>query len=154
RNGKTRTLYTPGELENTEPEMTGRPLEEYMAMTSAETAVNMQHALQAIASHLSKVPGRKNLIWITGSFPLLVKTEHVATDYSEEMKKAARALNDANVGLYPVDARGLVALFGRGGGLLVAGLDTMNNLAKQTGGHAYYADNGIEQLIREAVEDS
>ena len=34
------------------------------------------------------------------------------------------------------------------------GIDTMNDLAGLTGGRAFYADNGIDSLIEEAVEDS
>ncbi len=70
------------------------------------------------------------------------------------MQAAARALNEANVALYAVDARGLVGGFGKQFGFTIAGLDTMNTLAGLTGGRAYYADNGIDALIREAVEDS
>ncbi len=70
------------------------------------------------------------------------------------MKEAARALNDANVALYAVDARGLV--FGTRGawGLTIPGLDTMNNLAGLTGGKAFYVDNALDSLIEESVEDS
>ncbi|HEY2843904.1 MAG TPA: VWA domain-containing protein, partial [Bryobacteraceae bacterium] len=93
--------------------------------------------------------GRKSLIWVTGSFPLLVRTAHETKDFSQDMKEAARALNDANVALYAVDARGLI-----GTGLMAPGLDTMNDLAGHTGGKAFYADNGIDSLIKAAVEDS
>jgi hypothetical protein len=70
------------------------------------------------------------------------------------MKEAARALNDANVALYAVDARGLVGGFSAIFGLTIPGLDTMNTLAGLTGGRAFYADNGLDSLIEESVEDS
>ena len=74
------------------------------------------------------------------------------------MKEAARALNDANVALYAVDARGLVvgnfANARRAWGLTMPGIDTMNDLAGLTGGRAFYADNGLDSLIEESVEDS
>jgi len=108
-----------------------------------------KNALEAIAHHLAPVPGRKSLIWVTGSFPLLLKTEHETRDFSQDMKEAARALNDANVALYAVDARGLTL-----GGLTIPGIDTMNNLAGLTGGRAFYVDNGLDSLIEEAVDDS
>jgi VWFA-related protein len=65
-------------------------------------------ALIAIARHLAQVPGRKNLIWVSGSFPLLIQGPHETIDYSQDVDAAARALNDANVAVYPVDARGLM----------------------------------------------
>ncbi len=114
-------------------------------LTANEKVLNVKQALEAIAHHLAPVPGRKSLIWVTDSFPLLIKTEHDTKDFSKDMKEAARALNDANVALYAVDARGLVVgNFGsaRGPwGLTMPGIDTMNDLAGLTGGKAFYADN-------------
>jgi VWFA-related protein len=134
-----------------------------------------QKALIAIARHLAKVPGRKNLIWVSGSFPLLIVKPHEVIDYSKDVDAAARALNDANVAVYPVDARGLIGMpagnaeqgpAGRPNcftlGVCVppeqrggpSGVDTMNTLAGLTGGLAYYNTNGIEDSIRKAADDS
>jgi VWFA-related protein len=154
RDENHRTLYTPGPFEQTEPEMTGRVLEEYTLLTANDRVLSTKKALEAIAQHLAPVPGRKSLIWVTGSFPLLLKTDHGIKDFSQDMKEAARALNDANVALYAVDARGLVGRFGKVWGLTVPGIDTMNNLAGLTGGRAFYADNGLDNLIEAAVDDS
>jgi VWFA-related protein len=160
RNENHRTLYTPGPMERSEPEMSGdgHALDEYRLLTANEKALNVKQALEAIAHHLAPVPGRKSLIWVTDSFPLLIKTKDYTKDFSPDMKEAARALNDANVALYAVDARGVVAgNFAnprRPWGLNIPGIDTMNDLAGLTGGRAFYADNGIDSLIKEAVEDS
>jgi hypothetical protein len=135
--------------------MTGRVLEEYTLLTANDRVLSTKKALEAIAQHLAPVPGRKSLIWITGSFPLLLKTDHGTKDFSQDMKEAAQALNDANVALYAVDARGLVFGSPRGPwGLTIPGIDTMNNLAGLTGGRAFYADNGLDNLIEAAVDDS
>jgi hypothetical protein len=136
--------------------------------------------LEASARHLAKVPGRKNLIWITASFPLIIVLQDRVVDFTPDMLEAARALNDANVALYAVDARGLQAALGGAGGIsdaehagprqpgppgqLVrpttrvrdgypAGLDTMAKLSGLTGGLLFTNDNGIEDLIREAMDD-
>jgi VWFA-related protein len=154
QNANRRTLYTPGALEQSEPELTDRVLEEYTLLTATERVLDIKHGLEAIAGHLAKVPGRKNLIWVTGSLPLVTRTEHVTLDHTSDMQEAARALNDANVALYAVDARGLVGGFGKIWGFNVPGLDTMNTLAGLTGGRAFYVTNGIEDSIRTAVEDS
>src|SRR6266849_3195473 len=94
--------------------------------------------------------------------------------FSEYVERAARALNNANLAIYPVDARGLIgpAAANRGfsaasrgprrGGLPPVGtlspsranFDTMNILADRTGGRAFYNTNDIQGSIRRAIEDS
>jgi VWFA-related protein len=70
-------------------------------------------ALEAIAGSLSGVPGRKNLIWVCGDFPLRIGYAEAGIDpkfrnLKEEMDRAARAVNAANIAVYPVDAGGLL----------------------------------------------
>jgi VWFA-related protein len=80
-------------------------------------------ALKAIAEHVSPLPGRKNLIWVSGSFPFSVGYDNVddllnninnptneQLIFADDIERAARALNDANIAVYPVDARGLLGL--------------------------------------------
>ncbi len=156
QNAKSRTLDVPGPFEKREVEMSGdgHALDEYKLFTAEERVLSIKQAFEAIAHHLAQVPGRKSLIWVTGSFPLRIETAHETKDFSQDMKEAAQALNDANVALYAVDARGLVGGFGKVWGFTIPGLDTVNTLAGLTGGRAYYADNGLDSLIAEAVEDS
>jgi VWFA-related protein len=66
--------------------------------------LDTKHMLEAIARHLASVPGRKGLIWITAGFPVSAPT----FDFNPDMEEAASALNDADVALYAVDARGLI----------------------------------------------
>jgi hypothetical protein len=134
--------------------MSGRALEEYLLLTGTDRVLGVKQTLEAIASHLAKVPGRKSLIWVTGSFPLMIQTAHETKDFSQDMKDAAHALNDANVALYAVDARGFIGGFGKLWGFTIPGLDTMNTLAGLTGGQAFYVTNGLDDSIRKAVEDS
>jgi len=64
-----------------------------------------------IAAHLAQVPGRKNVIWMSGGFPTLFGYEHESNfsdDFIDEIDATVRALSDANVAIYPIDARGLV----------------------------------------------
>jgi VWFA-related protein len=63
-----------------------------------------------IANHLARVPGRKNLIWLSGAFPVIYGFENrtiMGEDYTDEVDATVRALNQANVAVYPIDARGL-----------------------------------------------
>jgi hypothetical protein len=79
---------------------------------------NTLKALEAIADHLASVPGRKNLIWLSGGFPLNIGFDeipdidhpHDQRTFNEEIDRAIRSLNHANLAVYPVDARGLVTL--------------------------------------------
>src|SRR5205814_2356715 len=60
-------------------------------------------ALQTIARHLAGVPGRKNLIWLSGSFPMVVglgPNGEVGQDFqnfSDEMQRGLRILNDSGI---------------------------------------------------------
>jgi VWFA-related protein len=74
-------------------------------------------ALQQLARYLSAIPGRKNVIWFSGSFPLTIAPENSAEEnsyrtlrsYSEQVRETIKMLSDARVSLYPIDARGLQA---------------------------------------------
>jgi VWFA-related protein len=77
-------------------------------------------ALKQIAHYLSAIPGRKNLIWFSGSFPLLVDPGSMnrapgrgaadARDYANELRETDRLLAAARIAVYPVDAHGLLPL--------------------------------------------
>jgi VWFA-related protein len=63
-----------------------------------------------IANHLERVPGRKNLIWVSGAFPTIFGyqgTNNMGEDFIDEVDSTVRALSQANVAVYPIDARGL-----------------------------------------------
>jgi hypothetical protein len=93
------------------------------------------------------------------------------------MEEAARALNDAKVALYAVDARGLAGALSGGTGVASAesadgqgpspivqmrakmgtgpsGIDTMNVLSGLTGGLVFTNTNGLEDSMKTAVRDS
>lgn len=61
--------------------------------------------LQHLASYLSTFPGRKNLIWLTGAFPLDL---FGLTDmrFDDNIEKTVNLLAAARVAIYPVDVRG------------------------------------------------
>lgn len=71
-------------------------------------------ALDQIARYLSTIPGRKNLIWFSASFPLRFLQGGVGpnmdpmADYTGMVKKAAELLALSRVAVYPVDSRGLL----------------------------------------------
>ena len=78
---------------------------DYTGLTVTERAMDFKQVLKTIARHLASVPGRKSLIWVTDAFPLYVL--ELGLDFRPDMEEAARALNEAHVALYAVDARGI-----------------------------------------------
>ncbi len=137
-------------------------------------------ALEFIADHLSAIPGRKNLIWVSGGFPLLIGFDNPAAykdpsrdmrTFTPEVDRAVRALNDANVAVYPVDARGLMTdpAFSAERNRPInqrpnlntlrtpigsKNQETMEELSSRTGGRAYYNTNDLKNAIRDAVSDA
>jgi VWFA-related protein len=87
--------------------------------TAHNIDVRMRYTLDAfmqLARYLSGIPGRKNLIWLSGSFPLTIQPnpdinayQSVTRNYETDIKKATNLLADAHVAVYPVSATGLVA---------------------------------------------
>lgn len=123
-------------------------------------------ALRQIAAHVANIPGRKNLVWLSANLPFSGAT-------------MARVLSPANIAVYPVDARGLLAISpmvlanipgtadaddvsGASGHLdnmpaessQPIGIASMEELAGETGGQAFVNTNDITGAIRKAVEDS
>ena len=145
------------------------------------------NALTSIARSLSGYPGRKNLIWISEAFPLSIDPNLDLTgdtfagtrNYGSQIAEAADSLIDAQIAMYPIDARGLVpsALFDASNsgrdkygrslsrpGRMPAAISaesaqlqsvhgTMEEMADRTGGRAFYNTNGIDSAIRRSIED-
>ncbi|MCL2659072.1 MAG: VWA domain-containing protein [Acidobacteriaceae bacterium] len=72
-------------------------------------------ALNQLARYLSGLPGRKNLIWFSGSFPVsilpdsdLPESYRVEADLQGEFRETTNLLSRARVSVYPIDARGLM----------------------------------------------
>jgi len=92
------------------------------------------------------------------------------TSFEDDVARAIRALNEADVAVYPVDARGLVteAPFqadrasngkrGRpprtGGPPVNYNYETLEGLAQETGGRAFHHINDLHDAIEEAANDA
>jgi len=152
-------IHTPSAELN---ELIGRDRRTLATMENGERTQVTMSALFAIARHVADIPGRKNLVWLTANLPF----SGVA---------AGRALSRANLAIYPIDARGLIPpasapgtlddtpmVPGLGtplGGRISApsklpGIDTMQQLADETGGRAFFNTNDLSGAIRKAVEDA
>ena len=71
--------------------------------------------LEAIANHMSRLPGRKNLVWVAGRFPFSFEPSsdflrgEVSAPTMEQLVRTARIITDANIAIYPISAVGLLA---------------------------------------------
>jgi hypothetical protein len=115
-------------------------------------------------------------VWVSASFPISIGFDgntpsppgREQRTFTEEIEHAARALNQANMAIYPVDARGLMApaQFSAANSIPMdarspaSGLasdqgtfDTMILLADRTGGKASYNTNDIEGAVQRAIAD-
>ena len=139
-------------------------------------------ALRVIARHVSGYPGRKNLIWLSSAFPLAITPAANLTmvakftgmrNYTGDMTGVASALTDAQVAVYPVDARGMEtqALFdpesrgklnpfsegatlNRESNVRFTSQESMYDLAKQTGGQVCLNNNDLSECVKRAIDDS
>ena len=137
-------------------------------------------ALNQLARYLSMMPGRKNLIWFSGSFPISILPDPDLKDPFANLESAEREfrqtvslLSRSQVAVYPIDARGLMtqptlnasqsgSTFNRGShGFADANYkwmsntfdehSTMQQMAQATGGKAFYDDNGLKEAVDKAV---
>ena len=126
----------------------GGSMQQFLAdLTSFRTDLRVRMTLDAmeqLARYLAMIPGRKNLIWLSGSFPLQIQPDasldpsatsqggaspkdlfFPMREYADQVKATDMLLQEARVAVYPVDARGLMTLqsvnasrsFGGGQGL-------------------------------------
>jgi VWFA-related protein len=142
---------------------------EHYLRRRAELTTN---ALESIANHLAGTPGRKSLVWVSGAFPLVIPGDHGPQIMNREVNRATRAINSADVAVYPVDIRGLMpainpttatATVVRGGppppvfttmATTHPNQDTMRQIAEATGGRVYVNTNDIGGSVRKAIDDS
>jgi VWFA-related protein len=121
-------------------------------------------ALEGIASHLAGVRGRKNVIWISSGFPIRFGDGIGDRNMAPEVLRATRALSDADIAIYPVDARGLVGAFSTPASArqqqfttldgVMRNVESSQVIADQTGGRAYFNTNDLGGAIVRASEDS
>jgi len=147
------------------------------------TTITLQ-ALETLANHLAFIPGRKSLVWVSAGFPFVYGSNTMRLNqltegmknFSEVLARTARSITNANVAIYPVDARALMgsaainpsssaalvtntarqasAIDTQAMDEVLASHSTMQELADQTGGRASYDTSDVQGSIRRALEDS
>ena len=137
-------------------------------------------AFDSIARHLQSVPGRKNLIWLSETFPLDLYPDNdfssiAVRHYADTLQATLMNLENSRIAVYPVDAQGLAvgnisrsdqnpSGYSRGGNAMLdsetewsrelqGAHDTMNLVAEKTGGRAFYNRNDLTKAIASAIND-
>ena len=151
---------------------------------SFQTMVRTQYtldALNALGRFLSGIPGRKNLIWFSGAFPINILPNGEASDpfsslnsLQDEYRDTVTLLSRSQVAVYPIDARGLAsfpmfsaavtgAKYARDPSTMARDTSnfstqlanehgTMVQMAEDTGGKAFINTNGLKEAIDQAVD--
>jgi VWFA-related protein len=148
---------------------------------SFQTMLRARYTLDAfnqLARYLSSLPGRKNLIWFSGSFPISILPDADLQDpfsavasSEDEFRQTVNLLSRSQVAVYPVDARQLMsdpALNAASSGRNVvknpgqaeqkfflqttAEHGAMNRMAEATGGKAFVDTNDLKAAIGRAIE--
>lgn len=139
-------------------------------LVATNNAQDVTNALRAIAGYLSGVDGNRSLIWFSRYFPNAFQREPVLTLEQARLQllKAVHQLVAANVAIFPVDAHGLTpdqALdvehenlpiphpSGPTTAYPLAGDDfsDLMDLARESGGKAYFNTNGFAQSMSDAL---
>ncbi len=92
---------------------------QFLADTSAfqtEQRIGLTlEAFQEMARYLASVPGRKNMIWFSGSFPTAIFSDpdlpdefSIARNFEADIRKTTDMLADAQLAVYPIAAEGLL----------------------------------------------
>jgi len=153
-------LHLPGAAERMDSKADAAA-EGAATMENRRRSTETMAALQAIASHVANIPGRKNLVWLGSNLPF-------------SGTAIARVLSRAQIAAYPIDGRGLLSwaavpsFEGPPEGISAilstqdapalapgpTGIDTMKKMAEETGGIAFVNSNDLTGAIRKAIEDS
>jgi VWFA-related protein len=164
-------------------------LESATASVDARVAQTLS-AFRNLAQALGGVPGRKNLVWVSGSFPFTFVAETrpapgdpkelvAYRDYQRDIKRTTDVLAEAQIAIYPVDARGLAGApfmdashplkndmghvyagadlsddLSQGDASLQSSQASMEEIAKGTGGLAFINRNDIDNAVALSVSDA
>ena len=142
-------------------------LSEERAERAGDRVAMTLQAFQALAHYLSQFPGRKNVMWISGSFPVSFFPEAsprgaARNEYRGDIRQTVDLLTADQVAVYPISARALTAeentyadQYGRPihEGFGDASFDqiAMEVLARNTGGRPFYNTNDLSEAMSDAI---
>ena len=141
---------------------------------SGDRATLTTEALLELQRYLAPIPGRKNVFWFAGSFPIKnVPVAGPAPSYAKGSDSASQGFGPARIAIYPISAEGILnegnAILDPTKGLTTraravdlnspensgdgAQQNAMESIARETGGAAFYNTNGLDHEIARAVDE-
>ncbi len=100
--------------------------------------------MKEIGQYLEGIPGRKNVIWVSKLFPFAVFASS-PNDLAHYVRKELAAMAASQIAIYPIDATGCCEVGGQN--------FVEDEVAEQTGGHAFYSSNDLVDSITKATGD-
>lgn len=84
-------------------------------MDTDERAGITLDSMLSVARYLSGIPGRKNIVWLSGSFPVAIAASTNSgnyqvdnPNYNYKIKQVTNLLAESQIAVYPVDVRGML----------------------------------------------
>lgn len=154
-------------------------MEQSVAAQTEDSIVNSRvestlEALQQLARYLAVIPGRKNVLWFSGSFPITLfptadaKAMQSMYPYQKALQQTSDLFAPGQVAIYPIAAQALagLTLYEANRPRLPSAKEqqaadvvrdanqiAMEELAADTGGRAYYNANGLSDAVAHAIND-
>jgi VWFA-related protein len=122
-------------------------------------------AFQQISRYLSSFKGRKNLLWVSGSFPVSIFPDSgVKRQYQGELQQTADMLTAGQVAVYPISAVGMAGWsypdpdnlgkpVRQDNDERASDQIAMETLAQETGGKAFYNTNGLDEALADSIKN-
>jgi VWFA-related protein len=104
--------------------------------------------LQQMATYLSQIPGRKNLLWFSSGSNLFLDPDPTIDVDQPPRRPLYDLLESERISIYPIDARGLTVSLRPG---MIYQQMQMQQDAQATGGKAYYNNNGLAKIAARIV---
>ena len=136
------------------------------ASRTADRVLMTLQAFQGLAHYLTLFPGRKNVMWVSGSFPLSFFPETNPRgghreEYRREIRQTADLLTADQVAVYPISATALSgeeSVHPDESGQPVRDFHpelvqeiSMEALAQDTGGKPFYNTNDLSVAVKDAI---
>ena len=152
--------------------------ETYAAQMDQRVIITLD-ALRGIARYVAGYPGRKNLLWISSSFPIAIDPDVDLgfagfRNYQEQMADVTTEFAESKIAIYPMDPAGLQVSSMFQAGTRVRGVgnpqrmgaqlaredqsrynreQTMDVLAEETGGIVCVNNNDLGDCVHKAMND-
>ncbi|MDX6463369.1 MAG: hypothetical protein QOE55_7066 [Acidobacteriaceae bacterium] len=114
-----------------------------------------QQILSQVAYTLRSLPGRKNVLWFSGGSTAYLLPNGTVFQDQAAMRAIYDSLEEERIAVYPIDARGLTVSSDVMGNLAMMGQHgAMEDVARATGGHAFYNNNGVSLAAAHVLDTS